>query len=70
MSAARWPQKYSVLSIDDERAAHALRQSHRKDRRPQLRQTFTYGGYHFAILETNEINAFAAPAGRSSSRAA
>ncbi|MEN6614971.1 MAG: M48 family metalloprotease, partial [Syntrophorhabdus sp.] len=24
---------------------------------------FTYGGYHFAILETNEINAFAAPGG-------
>ncbi|HBL25016.1 MAG TPA: peptidase M48 [Deltaproteobacteria bacterium] len=24
---------------------------------------FTHGGYHFAILETNEINAFAAPGG-------
>jgi beta-barrel assembly-enhancing protease len=24
---------------------------------------FTYGGYHFAILETEEINAFAAPGG-------
>ncbi len=24
---------------------------------------FTYGGYHFAILETNEINAFASPGG-------
>ncbi len=24
---------------------------------------YTYGGYHFAILETNEINAFAAPGG-------
>lgn len=24
---------------------------------------FTYGGYHFAVLETNEINAFACPGG-------
>ncbi len=24
---------------------------------------YTYGGYHFAILDTNEINAFAAPGG-------
>ncbi|WP_297213149.1 MULTISPECIES: M48 family metalloprotease [Thermodesulfovibrio] len=24
---------------------------------------FTYGGYHFAILDTNEINAFACPGG-------
>lgn len=24
---------------------------------------FTYGGYHFAVLETDEINAFAAPGG-------
>jgi hypothetical protein len=59
----RWPRRCSAPTSLTTPGAEPVPQRVGADAGALLRQPETFGGYHFLALETEEVNAFAAPAG-------